>query len=110
MKSLVALVGMKHRGTEALVSSLPRGEPLTLIREPDNPHDPNAVQVWARGQHVGFIKGSQVRPIAMAMDAKMANRSPASDGGIVPLGFDYLGMRAKLAIDGGRWPMVEIDE
>lgn len=33
MKSLYALVGMKHRGTEEFVASLPQGEPLTLVRE-----------------------------------------------------------------------------
>ena len=95
MKSLYALVGMRHRGTEALVASLPQGEPLTLIREPDNKFDPNAVQVWARGQHVGFIAAKQVKPLAMAMDAATL-RAPQ--------------WRATLAIDGGRWPLVEVSE
>ena len=104
VKSLVALVGMKHRGTEALVSSLPRGEPLTLVREPTNPHDRWAVQVWARGVHVGFVKGSQVRPIAMAMDR---HGPPPPDPKTMLSGYS---LGAKLAIDGGRWPMVEIDE
>ena len=43
LKSLYALVGMKHRGTEALVASLRQGEPLTLIREPTNLYDQNAI-------------------------------------------------------------------
>lgn len=101
MKSLVALVGMKHRGTEALVTSLPQGEPLMLIREPDNEHDSYAVQVWARGMMIGFIKGSQVKPVALAMD------SAAARLGLPPKAAT---MAAKLAIDGGRWPMVEIDD
>jgi hypothetical protein len=92
-KSLFALVGMKHRGTEALVASLPQGEPLTLIREPDNKFDPNAVQVWARGLHVGYISAKQVKPLAMAMDAA-ALWAPQ--------------WRATLAIDGGHWPLVEV--
>lgn len=95
MKTLVALVGMKHRGTEALVASLPQGEPLTLIRERHNDFDPNAVQVWARDQHIGYLRATQVRPIAMAMDAAL-ERSTTS-------------FAAKLAIDGGKWPLVEID-
>lgn len=102
MKSLVALVGMKHRGTEALVASLPRGEPLTLVREPTNPHDRWAVQVWARGVHVGFVKGSQVRPIAMAMD-RAAVKDPKTGDVELP------DIAARLAIDGGRWPMCEIE-
>ena|SRR5208282_3228105 len=98
MKSLVDLVGMKHRGTEAFVASLPQGEPLTLIRDRDNRFDPWAVQVWARGQHVAFLKATQVRPIALALDAKGSDNpltAPTAE--------------AKLAIDGGRWPMAELD-
>lgn len=100
-KSLYALVGMKHRGTEALVASLPQGEPLTLIREPTNPYDHNAVQVWAREQHIGFVKSTQVRPLAMAMDRAIEmQRLSRGGGGVMP---------AKLSIDGGHWPMVEVD-
>lgn len=100
MKGLYALVGMKHRGTGALVASLPQGEPLVLKREPENKYDSFAVQVWARGQHVGYVKGSQVRPIAMAMDQIAAGR----------VNVRSLDRPAKLAIDGGKWPMVELEE
>lgn len=92
-KSLSAITGMKHRGTEALVASLPEGEPLRLVREPENPYDPNAVQVWARGQHVAYIKATQARAIAHEMDlAKVTERV------------------GKLSKSAGRgWPMVELD-
>ena len=94
-KSLVALVGTKFRGDEAkaLLPALPQGEPLTLVRELDNKYDQAAVQVWARGVHIGYLKGTQNRPIAVRMDA---------DPALSPL-------PAKLAIDGGKWPMVEIE-
>ena len=98
---LVALVGMKHRGTEALVASLPQGEPLTLVREPTNQYDRNAVQVWARGKHIGYCKASQNRAISMAMDTAAAKANVNVTSLMKP---------AKLAIDGGKWPMVEIDE
>ncbi len=91
-KTVYAIVGMKHRGTEALVSSLPVGEPLLLVREASNQFDPNAVQVWARGQHVAYLKATQVRSLAMAMDTSEIAKKDA-----------------KLAIDGGRWPMAEVD-
>jgi hypothetical protein len=82
-KTLVALVGTKFRGEEmvALLASLPHGEPLTLIREATNRFDPAAVQVWARGQHLGFIKSTQVRPIAARMDRKLAMDSAAAFSG-----------------------------
>jgi len=90
--TLVALVGMQHRGTEDLVAGMLTGETLTLIREPNNPADRNAIQVWARGLHIGFIKGSQAPPVALAMD---------STGGAPWV--------AKLAHKEGKWPMVEIE-
>lgn len=95
MKALFGLVGMKHRGSEKLVASLPNGEPLKLIREPDNKFDRFAVQVWARGTHLGFIKGAQVKPLAIAMDAALGSATSFS---------------AKLAIDGGKWPLVEVED
>lgn len=100
MKSLVALVGMKHRGTESFVRTLPQGEQLCLVREPANPYDRFAVQVWARGTHVGYLKGSQVKPIALAMDSSPVLAAVEGMGA---------GKPAKLALDGGKWPMVEID-
>ena len=63
-----AIVGMKHRGAEALVASLPPDEPLLLIREPDNKFDPNAVQVWARGRHVGYVPKTQNAVLAKFID------------------------------------------
>jgi hypothetical protein len=105
MKTLVALVGMKHRGTEALVASLPHGEPLTLVREPTNRFDPGAVMVFARGQHVGYIKASQARPVAMAMDR---NGPPPPDLGTM---LDGYSLAATLSVGDAdhRWPMVELD-
>lgn len=102
MKTLVALVGTRFRGEDMvkLLASLPQGEPLTLIREPNNEYDGNAVQVWARGQHIGYVKGTQNRDLAMAMDALLAEDA----------GFAETGFPGKLAIDGGKQPMVEIEE
>ena len=102
MKSLVALVGMKHRGREVmdLVAGLPNGEPLTLVRKIGNKFDHRAVQVWARGVHVGFVKREQNAEISARLDAAIAR-----------LGMDVKGvsMPAKLAIDGGKWPLIEIE-
>lgn len=95
MKSLIALVGMKHRpGMTSLVARCAAGEPLTLVRDYKNIYDRNAVMVFARGEHVGFLKATQNRAIADRLDALPADAV----------------ITAKLAIDGGKWPMVEIEE
>jgi hypothetical protein len=41
------VVGMQHRFPSAMVLSLiPPGTEFFLVREPENPHDTNAIQVW----------------------------------------------------------------
>lgn len=107
-KVLYGLVGMQFRPPEvkAYFAKLPNGSPLTLIREPNNPHDPNAVQVWSGDVHIGYVKGSQVKPLALAMDAM-----PASMAGLHDAGAKFTNtMHAKLAIDGGKWPLLEVEE
>lgn len=92
MKSIYTIVGMKYRGTESLVASMKVGEPLTLIREPTNSHDPNAVQVWGRSTLLGFVKGTEAAALAREMDAKQTEAKPAT-----------------FAI-GDRWPCAQVEE
>lgn len=100
MKSLYSIVGMKHRGTVEFVAKLLAGEPLALLRESNNDFDPNAIQVWARNMHVGYVKASQARELAKRIDASGDFAATLSSG---------LGA-AKLAVTADRWPMVEIEE
>lgn len=106
MKGLYGLVAMQYRPAEAQAHfrSLPNGAPLILKRDPNNPKDPNAVQVWSGEYHIGYVKGSQVRPLALAMDAMPAAKAGAPQENI------YRQKAAKLAIDGGKWPLVEVEE
>lgn len=99
MKTLVALVGTKYRGQEmvALLASLPQGEPLELRREVGNRYDANAVQVWARGHLIGYVPKTQNRDLALAMDTAVLKSLPE------------LVVAGKLAIDGGKQPLIEID-
>jgi hypothetical protein len=102
MKGLYSIVGMKHRGSEALVASLPKGEPLTLIREPSNKFDRNAVQIWAQSKHIGYVRATQVAPLAAFIDAN----------GAPPLNGDRKGpsIDAKFTFSADRWPMAEVEE
>lgn len=94
MKALYDIVGMKYRGTEKFVRALPSGEVLDLLREPTNQHDPNAVQVWAHGQHVGYIKGTQAVDLARWMDSDAVRREYGTSGRLVA----------------GSYPAVEINQ
>lgn len=101
MKGLYAIVGMNHRQSEQFVAALPAGEPLTLIREPTNQYDPNAIQVWARDRHVGYVKATQARTLARHIDA---NGTPPLDA-IAGFSID-----AKICVTADRWPMAEVEE
>lgn len=114
-KSLVALVGTQYRGddTKALFAALPQGEPLLLIRDPGNEHDPNAIKVFAREVQIGWVKATQARPIAQFMDnlnrPQMGTPDLKLSFGTIPGARMAAPLFGKLAIDGGRQPMIEID-
>ncbi len=86
------MVGMHYRQAAQFVESLPKGEELMLKRDRNNAHDPWAVQVWARGRHVAFVKATEVRSLAQRMDLAKQDLRPG-----------------RLAFDCG-WPVVETNE
>ncbi|MBI3140572.1 MAG: HIRAN domain-containing protein [Rhodocyclales bacterium] len=45
------------------------GDPLSLVREPDNPHDPHAVRVEWRGRRLGYLPRAENRAVAAEMDS-----------------------------------------
>jgi hypothetical protein len=59
----------RHHG-EALASDAAEpGRPLELRRDPDNPHDPNAIKVLAGGEQVGWVPRGVAEVLAPALDA-----------------------------------------
>lgn len=58
------------------------GDRLHLVREPDNPHDPNAVEVWWRNQYkMGHLPRSLARLVAPEMDEGKPLRAYVWNGG-----------------------------
>jgi hypothetical protein len=96
-----AIVGMKHRGAEGFVCTLPETEPLDLVREPANRFDRFAVQVHARGRHVGFVAANQNQALAEFMDARQQT---------FPLGHEQARLPAKLHWSRHGYPMVAVME
>jgi uncharacterized protein YcbX len=105
-----AIVGMKHRGAEALVASLPPDEPLTLVREADNKFDPNAVQVWARGRHVGYIPKTQNAVLARFIDenGKLVSIMGMDEGGGNVERATGKSIDARLHLGSNTHPLVEV--
>jgi len=57
----------QHDGRKVF-SRLQPGDPLRLLREPDNPHDVNAVRVQWRGYTLGYLPGDASEGIARQLD------------------------------------------
>ena len=64
------LVGVTFEGRQDVIPTLVVGEELVMRREPDNPHDANAIRVWTQdGRDVGHIRKEIAADIAPLIDA-----------------------------------------
>ena len=62
------LAGFRYYAGEELWSQMREGDRLTLVREPDNPHDAKAVRIEWRGQKLGYLPRAENAAVAGAMD------------------------------------------
>jgi hypothetical protein len=63
-----AVAGARHHADALARGDAAPGRPLTLVREHDNPHDPNAIAVHAGGQHIGFVPRELAAELAPQLD------------------------------------------
>ncbi len=62
------LAGFQYHAGKALWPQMQVGDALTLIREPDNVHDPRAVRVEWRGRKIGYVPRRDNADVARFMD------------------------------------------
>lgn len=62
------LAGYTYHAAPAVFADLRTGDELALLREPDNPHDANAVSVYWREHKLGYVPRTQNATLAWAMD------------------------------------------
>lgn len=72
------LAGFRHYEAPHLWQELRRGDALTLVREPTNPYDANAVRVEWRGLKLGYIPRAQNAAVARQMDGGAALQARVS--------------------------------
>lgn len=53
---------------QKILPTLSQYSSLKFIREPDNPHDKNAIKVYGSYQHIGYINADLAKEIAPLMD------------------------------------------
>jgi hypothetical protein len=62
------LAGFRHYEAPNLWSEIKAGDRLVLVREPDNPHDRNAVRVEWRGFKLGYVPRRENEAVARQLD------------------------------------------
>lgn len=62
------LAGFQYHAGRALFPLMSVGDPVRLVREPDNPHDPRAVRVEWHGAMIGFAPRADNIDLARLMD------------------------------------------
>jgi len=62
------LAGFRYHAAEEVWHELRVGDPLRLEREPDNPHDANAIAVTWRGRKLGYVPRRDNVALAWGLD------------------------------------------
>ena len=62
------LAGYRYASAAEIWPLLRAGDELELSREPDNPHDPNAVRVEWRGRKLGYVPRRENAALAWGLD------------------------------------------
>lgn len=62
------LAGWRFAEAAEVWPLLKPGDPLDLVREADNPHDPDAVRVQWHGRKLGYVPRRQNAAIAWGLD------------------------------------------
>ncbi|MFT3849192.1 MAG: HIRAN domain-containing protein [Propionivibrio sp.] len=63
------LAGSQYYGVGRVWQEIRLGDRLSLVREPGNRHDRNAVRVEWKGQKLGYVPRAENRAVAQALDA-----------------------------------------
>jgi len=62
------LAGFQYYDGKVLWDTMKVGDTLVLVREPQNPHDSNAVRVEWKGQALGYVPRRDNTDVARQMD------------------------------------------
>lgn len=62
------LAGYQYHAAGEVWEQLKAGDALMLVREPNNPHDRNAVRVEWQGKQLGYLPRAENQAIALELD------------------------------------------
>jgi hypothetical protein len=100
-------------GADAFIKTLAVGVQATLVREPANEHDLNAVAVWVEGRKVGYLPKKQNVAIAAFID-QTGEISPigglAMDGKVIESGYGKAIHAKFIRSPNSGYPQVQVSE
>lgn len=62
------MAGFQYHEAKALWEQMKVGDPLVLVREPDNPHDAKAVRVDWNGHTLGYVPRAENTAVSRQLD------------------------------------------
>lgn len=62
------IVGVTFENRQEILAALQIGQQVDLVHEKDNPHDENAIAVYANGEQIGYLKRNIARHLAKNFD------------------------------------------
>jgi hypothetical protein len=62
------LAGARYYDANSVWAEMRAGDALELVREPDNPHDANAIRIEWRGRKIGYVPRRENEHLARQMD------------------------------------------
>lgn len=99
------IVGVSFDGRQNIVAGLFPGDDLTLVREPENAHDSNAIAVRFGSLHLGYLRREIAQRVAPNIDIGERYRAQVGSitgGGVRHVGVNLLVRRDRPALRAGR--------
>jgi hypothetical protein len=106
MRKTAVLAGTGFEGRDEIIRAHCRdGMPIILERQPDNPHDPNAVAVFIDVSRLGGLLGTSRKQIGFIKANTAKSLAKAIDSGKAVTGY----VKSFWAPDGRDYPRVTVE-
>lgn len=92
------VAGLTYEGRQRIVERCSAGERLRLVREPDNPKDPDAIKILREnGEHLGYVRAEVADgPIGLASRIDQGERYECTIKDITGGGDKWLGVNIEI--------------
>lgn len=91
--------GIMYRNRQAAISRCFRGEPLRLVREPETPHDRNAIRILrSNREDIGYVPRDNAAKLAPKMDAGQPLRAEVDWSNSPTADSQHFGLKVRVGL------------